>query len=1014
MPIHLTAHSAYSLQAGLCLPRELAQAAQQNAMPAIGLTDDGLLSGAVEFVQACAEVGVKPLLGLEIALQVGASPPSKLTLLAQDRTGWKNLCQLSTAQAFAAPHHSLSLTELAAASVGLLAFESATNDPHGLRLQALRDIFPASLYVALTDPDRAYPLTRLAQQYQLPSVVRHPLYYLHASQAPLQRVVSAIRHNLPIHHLPDSLCAPAYAHFLSPAELSQRFWHFPTALANTLEVAERIHLQLPLGVPHLPRIPLPAGVSADDALRQQAYAGAMRHYGELTPHITARLEHELGVIARMGFAPVFLIVQEALDFARQQDIPHSSRGSAAGSLVAHCLGITSPDPLSLNLYFERFLNPARSSPPDIDTDLCSRRRDEVIQHVFERYGSERVAMVATVNHYRPRSALADVAKAYGLPPQTARQLASHLPHHYFGERPSATPDQPPFASLAQQFPHYATVFESAQALLKLPRHLSVHPGGVVVAPQSLTELTALMPSGAKGVTITQFDLEAVEALGLVKIDLLGIRGLTVLGDVAGFVQSTRPAEFASPLAVLDSAGESDARVAERIENGQTIGCFQVESPGMRAILREIRARSVDDIMAALALFRPGPLMGGLKSAFVRRFRQLEAVQHLHPALANLLDDTFGVILYQEQVLRLAHQLAGLSLAEADLLRRAMSHFDPGKQMQTLQEKFIRETQARTGMGADTAGRVWEMMAAFAGYGFPKAHAASYARVAWQSAYCKEYFPAEFMAAVLANWGGYYSQRVYLSEARRLGLGIHPPQLQVSRRDFAAIALPGQPKALYMGLDQVKGLTQRTIERILQLRPFYSLEDFLTRADPRPPEALALASVGGLSDFGNIPTVQKIVQSGSWQAGQQRLFGFESEPLPDWSLEQKLNAQQELLGCSVSAHPLELHRKMLEQAGAISLLAASEQQGKRVVVAGIRQTMRKVHLRRGESALALTLEDASGMLAVWVPPLVFARFSRLWGTTQPLLLAGVVAWQAEAGAELEMGPYLIAEMVERVG
>ena len=304
---------------------------------------------------------------------------------------------------------------------------------------------------------------------------------------------------------------------------------------------------------------------------------------------------------------------------------------------------------------------------------------------------------------------------------------------------------------------------------------------------------------------------------MVKIDLLGIRGLTVLGDVAEFIQESQPDTFATPLSVLDSTPSDDSQTADLVEHGETIGCFQIESPGMRATLREIHARSEDDIMAALALYRPGPLTGGLKDAFVRRFKGEEEVQHLHPALAPLLDETFGVILYQEQVLRIAHELAGFSLAEADLLRRAMSHFDPGKRMQELQRKFVSEAQARSDVPVETGEKVWEMMAAFAGYGFPKAHAASYAQIAWHSAWCKTYFPAEFMAAVLANWGGYYSQRVYLSEARRLGLAVRPPHVNYSRRNFAVGTVSGE-KMLFMGLDQVKHLTRRTIEKIICLSP----------------------------------------------------------------------------------------------------------------------------------------------------------------------------------------------------
>ena len=336
---------------------------------------------------------------------------------------------------------------------------------------------------------------------------------------------------------------------------------------------------------------------------------------------------------------------------------------------------------------------------------------------------------------------------------------------------------------------------------------------------------------------------------------------------------------------------------------------------------------------------------------------------MHPALAPLLDETFGVILYQEQVLRIAHELSGFSLAEADLLRRAMSHFDPGKRMQELEKKFVSQAQEKSGVPIGIGERVWEMMAAFAGYGFPKAHAASYAKVAWRSAWCKTYFPAQFLAAVLANWGGYYSQRVYLSEARRMGLSVRPPHVNWSGTNFQV-----RNETLYMGLDQVKELTRRTIERIIQLAPFHSLDEFLARVDPRPQEAINLARVGGLEGFGSIPSILRRLESG-WQAGQMSLFGWDDHEA-DWTLEQKVNAQVELLGVSLEAHPLELVADKIASSGSISIVDAAGKVGKRITVAGIRQTSHRSRTAKGEPMLFLTIEDLSGTLDVIAFPDVY--------------------------------------------
>ena len=976
-------------------PTDLVQAAKACGMSALGLTDHHLLTGMVEFVKACKDAGIQPVIGLEIDLERGP-----LQLLATSPEGWSNLCRLSSVLALRDdPDAPCSLETLLPYSKDLIAL---CENPQGLQ-----DGFGGRLYVALHNISNAGTLSAQARKLGLPTVVAHPVYYQIPQQTRLQKTLAAIRLNQTITTIPHHALAPAEAWFMPPQIIEERFGEFPDALQAALEIAERCRFDLPLGKPQMPVVPLPEDVTATQHLRNKAIAGAIEIYGEVTPQIQTRLDHELEVISHMGFEPIFLIVEDILNFARETGVPYSSRGSAASSLVAHCLGITSPDPLRLNLYFERFLNPARVTPPDIDTDLCSRRRDSVIRHVFDTYGQDKVAMVGTINRYRPRSALGDVAKAYGLDPVKVRELANQLPHAWWARFEDSEDGQDPpspFAELRTSHPTYQSIFEDAEAILKLPRHLSMHPGGVIVAPGALTDLVPVMNSGGKGVVITQLDLDSVEALGLVKIDLLGIRGLTVVGDVAEFVQQSQPEQYATPLAVLDSTPNVDEATSDRIEKGETIGCFQIESPGMRTTLREIQARTEDDIMAALALYRPGPLTGGLKDAFVRRFKGQEPVRHLHPALAPLLNETFGVILYQEQVLRIANELAGFSLTEADLLRRAMSHFDPGKKMQELQRKFVSEAQARSGIPIETGERIWEMMAAFAGYGFPKAHAASYARIGWRSAWCKQYFPAEFMAAVLANWGGYYSQRVYLSEARRLGLRVRPPHVNYSRHQFSVQRLINpEERALFMGLGQVKELTQRTIGRIIQHAPFTSLDDFLARVDPRTQEAEHLAKIGALEGFGKIPAILKRLQTGGWQRDQMSLFAWSDSSEEDWTLHQKVAAQLEILGASLEAHPLEL--VMDKITGAISTIDAVQKIGRRVTVAGVRQTSRRSRTAKGEMMLFLTLEDLQGTLDVILFPDVYRIAKSFLDSSPPLLISGVMEMDKERGE-----PYLRADRV----
>ena len=1013
MTAHLAVHSYYSLMEGLNSPAELVEDARRQGMPALALTDHRILTGAVEFYQACVNSGVQPLLGLEVDL-AWKERGQRVTLLAAGEEGWPNLCRISSAaNQLGEEEPGLSLDVLSRYARDLVLLSDDQGDPSGKRLRRLADIFAGRTYMAMAGP--YYRLAELAQDLELPMAAAPPVYYLHAQQADLQKTISAIRLVCPAASLPADAAAPSGAYFLSASELAARFQDYPAALDSVDEIIQRCRVELPVGKAHIPRLSLPQGETEQSYLRRKSEEGARRIYGKITPEIRARLDHELEVIAKLRFEPIFLIVEDIISFARKSEIPTASRGSAASSLVAHCLGITTPDPLALDLYFERFLNPARTTPPDIDTDIDSRGRDRVIEHVFKAFGEDKVSMVGTINHFRPRSALGDVAKAHGLAQSAVHELTRQLPYGFFarmqeGEDEEGGLPSSPFAELRSQLrtPAHQQIFDEAEALLKLPRHLSVHPGGLVVAPGRLTDLVPLMRSGGKGVTITQFDLGAVEAFGLVKIDLLGIRGLTVLGDVAEFIALSAPDRYTGLLDVLDSTPADDPETADRLEVGGTIGCFQIESPGMRATLREIRARSEDDLMAALALYRPGPLSGGLKDAFVRRFKGLEKVSHIHPTLAPVLEETYGVILYQEQVLRIAHDLAGFSVAEADLLRRAMSHFDPGRQMQQLEKKFVTEAERLSGVPVETGERVWEMMAAFAGYGFPKAHAASYARVSWRSAWCKTHFPEEFMAAVLANGGGYYSQRVYLSEARRLGLSVRPPHVNYSGRNFVVNTNNEGQKILYMGLDQVRDLTGRTIERILLNRPFLSLEDFLARVDPRRQEAENLARVRAFDGLGSIPTLLQRLEEG-WQAGQPGLFAWGSSGQEDWTQERMGAAQQELLGISLEAHPLELAAQQIARAGAINTIEAAGRIGQRVTVAGIRQSGHSSRTAKGEAMMFLTLEDLAGMLDVVLFPDVYRQARGIIHSSEPLLITGMVEMDSARGE-----PLLRAEKVARLG
>ncbi len=994
MAAHLNTHSFFSLLAGLNAPSELAEAAAAAGHAAIALSDHNRLTGAVEFAEACAQYGVKAILGLDVRLENGRP----LTLLAQDAAGWANLCQLSSWLLSEENNESrrLPLPQLLAHAGGLLclaAYETPSPEtqrrafaPPAAELTEIKGVFADRLYIQVPPDWRAELALAVAHKLGVPGVAAWPVYYLQREQAELQRTVSAIRLNTTVGRVPATELAADNGWYAGTDELQAAFNTHPGVLAATDEVAARCNFSLPLNQPNYPQLELPDGQTPLDALREQTLQGAARLYPELTEQFTQRMEHELASIEASGYTSLFLIMAEIVGFARQEGVPLSSRGSAASSLIAHCLGITTPDPLRLNLYFERFLNPARPTPPDIDTDICSARRDTVIKHVYEHYGHARVAMVATINRFRLRSALREVAKAHGLGAEEIKRMAARLPYRWWGPG-QEDQNQQPYAELEREFsnPQARLVLQQARALLDTPHHLSIHPGGIVVSSGPLTELVPVQYS-AKGMTITQYDLTGVQKMGLVKMDLLATRGLTVLGDVADRICEMHPELGRSRLQVLEAIPDGDPATMQTVRSGRTIGCFQIESPGMRATLREVQSDSVDNIMVALALFRPGPLTGGLKDAFVRRHLGQEPVRHVHPALQPLLAETHGVFLYQEQVLRVAHELGGFSLAEADLLRRAMSHFDPGKQMQTLKDKFILGAGQRHRVPPAVAERIWDMMAAFAGYGFPKAHSASYALTAWRSAWCKTHYPAEFMAAVLANWGGYYDQNTYLLEARRLGLPLHAPHINYSKPQFSVTYHDGAPH-LYMGMEQLHDLGRATQQRILEQRPFVSLSDFLVRAFPRRAEARNLIQVGALEGLGTIPELLEELERGGWVRGQLPLFNAEHQDLPDWTEQMKAAAQEQLLGVSLIAHPLDLHAAAMRAAGVQSTLEVASRFGQEVRVAGMRQSWRRVASSGGGYVYFMDLADLEGTLRVVIPGDVYTRGRSSFQEGQPILIEG---------------------------
>lgn len=869
---HLRVHSHFSLLRAMPEVTALAEQAAADGLTALALTDHDALYGAVAFARACRAAGIRPITGLTLRLVPawGAAPDGGLlVLLARQAEGYRSLCRLS-AWLQGSPEREARLATgvpwdvLAAHCAGLLALDGGRDglvwpalqrgDAVGAWQAAARltDLFGADAALGVAPEMVGAPsLAALAEEAGLPLAALSPVYILRAADRSILPLLEAIRLNQVL----DAPISAAYTesdpafgspqpgepilHWLTPAEMAAAYAAWPQALRHTATLAARCDDALPDGRTLWPRLALPGDQTPPQALAEQAAAGLQRRYGVPAPATSAaRLQRELDAINSYGFSPLFLVVADLVRFARAGDIPVSTRGSVANSLVAYCLGITDVDPIAHNLLFERFLNPARGALPDIDLDFCSRRRDRVLEYARERYGAEHVALVAAVSTLKLRSAVREAAKAYGYDEAAIRELTRRLPRGWHPDprrRETLTRQE----LLARFTGQDRAVVAAAWALVGLPDHLSVHPGGLVITPGPLTDVTPVQWA-PKGFLITQYDHGDVEAIGLPKLDLLGIRALTVLADAAARIRRRHDPAFRLEAIPLD-----DPATGDLLQRGDGIGVFQCESAGAQRTLRQLKARTVRDLAVANAFFKPGPATGGMAAEFVRRYRGEAPVRYLHPSLEPILASTRGVLLFQEQILRVAREVAGLSWAEADELRRGMSKFEAAR-MEALQANFVTGCQTCSRLTAQQAATLWRQVAAFAGYGFNQGHATAYAAVSYRSAYLKTHYPAIFIWARLAVGGGFHHPAVYLAEARRLGLTVRPPHVNHSGR---RITLDRDERTLWLGLGAVRDVRRATMAALVAQRPFADLRDLLARVSLHDKELRHLIQGGALDGLG---------------------------------------------------------------------------------------------------------------------------------------------------------------------
>jgi DNA polymerase-3 subunit alpha len=967
---HLHVHSQYTLLGGMASVADLVTRAAAEGLSHLSLTDTNALYGAVVFTRACEAVNIQPILGMAVTVAWPSDlqtldtceTPGLLVLLANGPAGYRSLCRLTSllqghADRDARLARGLDWDDLRAHREGLLCLSGGrrgwierclhAGDVQTARRLAgrLAGIYEEQTYLSLElhsaeDVAVAQEIVAMGQFLGIPPVAVQPVYCLTPEDAPRLRLLAAIDHNCPLEAvpaavLPDGGDARVGLHWLSPAELTTRFATFPDALARTGEIAQGCASALPTRTHLWPKLDLPDGQTPAEALVSQTHAGLADRYGTTPdPAISTRLTRELDAINRYGYAPLFLVVADIVRYARVHDIPVSTRGSVANALVAYCLSITTVDPIAHNLLFERFLSPARADLPDIDLDFCSRRRDEVLAYVRRTYGEERVALVATISTLQLRSAVREVGKAYGLDEAQLQPLLKDLPHGWHPrhrEMRTLNDILTPFSDPLQR-----EILQAAYEIVGQPHHLSVHPGGVVITPGPLTDILPVQWS-PKGFVITQFDHQDIEALGLPKLDLLGIRALTVLADAADLVRRDHDPAFQ-----LTAIPPEDAATGALLAHGDTIGVFQCESEGARRTLRQLNARTVRDLAVANAFFKPGPATGGLADAFVQRYRGTAPVRYLHPALEPILAPTMGVLLFQEQILRVAVEVAGLSWEQAGYLRRGMSKMD-ASEMAPLQQAFEQGCQQPTpegpGFTPQQARQLWEQVAVFSGYGFNQGHATAYADVSYRSAYLKAHYPAAFLAARLQDWGGYHHPAVYMAEAIRLGIEVRPPHVNHSAAGFTLAWEATQP-VLWMSLGYVRDLRHQAVQKIVaarQVQPFAGIGDLLTRVALQDKEIDHLIRCGALDGLGEHRAALLAAAALARRAGsaQQLAFAFAQSLSPAETLAQRWAWEKRILGYPLHALQAWLPQLATQYPTATALLQLLEAPGQRGLIIGVR-------------------------------------------------------------------------------
>lgn len=1019
--VHLHVHTEYSLLDGAARIDALVERAKELGMTALAITDHANLYGAVPFYKACTENQIKPIIGMELYVIEGnlqdrvrnAPPPGHLIVLAENEAGYRNLLKLATIANtdgnYMIPR--LNKEVLARHAEGLIALSGCQHGEVAQLLLAgeaeaakeaalwhLRVFGEANYFLELADhgleSERRLNarLVKLSQETGIPLVVTNNVHYVQQNEHRQHDILLAIKEGKTIDEENRFRYETDQYYLKSEAEMAAAFSYVPEALANTGKIADRCNLTLSFGAHILPEFPLPEGQDSTQYLRSLCEQGCRERYKTITPDIQARLDHELSIITGTGFTDYFLIVWDFMRYAHQHGIPTGpGRGSAAGSLVAYALKITNVDPLHFNLLFERFLNPERVTMPDIDIDFSVERRDEVIHYVAKKYGHDRVAQIITFGTMAARAAVRDVGRALGLSVGIVDRVAKMIP-----QSPGMTIDRamkliPDIGKLCQENRQAALLIETAKGVEGLPRHASTHAAGVVISREPLTSYVPLQ-TGSEGLALTQYPMEVLEEVGLLKMDFLGLRNLTI-------IQETLRHLHEQGIAIeLESIPTDDPNTFRMLSRGETTGVFQLESGGMRNVLRDLKPTSLDDIIAVLALYRPGPME--IIPQYIAAKHGQSAVHYAHPVLEPILRETHGFMIYQEQIMQISSTLAGFSLGEADILRRAV-----GKKKRELlaeqREKFVAGC-VRQGYGEELGHQVYDLIVRFADYGFNKAHSVAYAVIAYQMAYLKATYPLAFMAALLSlSIGSQTRIAEYTEEARRLGLRVLGPDVNKSTASFAV-----EQDAIRFGLAAVKNVGYGAIESIVKeraVRPYRDVFDFCARVDARLVNRRVVESLtlcGALDSLpGHRSQLLLLLDEAVGKANAKRierdanqldLFAGEEQaaPLrepaeypevPPMSRAQQLKEERELIGVYISGHPLDQYAHVAARPEVTAVSALSElARDKTVKVFGMITEEKRIQTKKGDPMAFLVLEDKTAQVELVVFPQVFAKYGDLLG------------------------------------